>query len=104
MQKMLRVLALVLAVPVLLLGIAIAVGLYMNERAERAAQSLCASIQAGSAEDEAVTLGRANSGRHLQAGSEHKFFFQGWVFNGAECVVRVNAGKVVSAAAATTGD
>jgi len=101
---MLRVLALVLAIPLALFGIAIAVALFMNDRAERGARSLCSSISVGSAEDAAVTLGRAKSGRHSQAGSEHKFFFQGWVFNGAECVVRVNAGKVVSTETATIED
>jgi hypothetical protein len=104
MKKLLRVLALIVAVPLVLVGIAVAVGLYVNARAEHEAESLCSSIKAGTVEDQAVALGRAKSARHLQAGNEHKFFFQGWVFNGAECVVHVNAGKVVSAAAATIED
>lgn len=104
MKKLLRVLALIVAVPLVLVGFAVAAGFYMNERAEHEAQSLCSSIKVGSAEAHAVALGRATSGRHLQAGNEHRFFFQGWVFNGTECAIRVNAGSVVSVAVATVGD
>jgi hypothetical protein len=104
MKKWLRVLAFIFALSVVLVSIAVAVGLSMNQHAEHEARSLCASIPVGSAEDVALALGGAKSGRHAQAGSEHRFFFQGWVFNGAECVVRVNAGKVVSVAVTSLED
>jgi hypothetical protein len=104
MKKLLRIVGLLIAVPVALLGIAVAAALYLNDRAEREAGALCTSIEVGSTQAQAVTLGRARGGRHSQAGSEHRFFFQGWVFNGAQCVVQIQAGKVVSASAVTIED
>ena len=104
MKKILRVLALLIGIPVVLLAVAVAAGLYLNERAEAAAGTLCSSINVGMPEADAVALGLASTQRHSQSGNQHRFFFQGWVFNGSECIVQVEAGKVVAAKASIVDD
>ena len=104
MTKALHVLALLIGIPVVLLAAAVAAGLYLNQRAEADAGTFCSSINVGMPEADAVALGQASTRRHSQSGNEHRFFFQGWVFNGSECIVRVEAGKVVAAKASIVDD
>src|SRR4051812_5638674 len=94
-KKVLKVLALLVAVFILCCGVFIAWGLYANWSAERRARAFCDAIPVGSSISGAIT--RANLEK-LHWGSEkfYRFYFPGAFFDKAVCDAEVdNAGRVL---------
>jgi hypothetical protein len=75
--------AICIAVPVA----SVATGFFLKKRAEDRARLLCSAIKVGFAEADTFALGYSKSRNCTQTSEGYKFFFQGWVFNGSECVV-----------------
>ena len=96
MKAFLRVLMWLVGVGIGGIGLLVGIGMFMNSRAESAARDLCAALPAGTPEADAVREGESRTWRHFKTDGTHQFVFQGWVFNGVECVLRVEGGKVVA--------
>ena len=77
---------------------AVALGAWANASAKTRATMLCAQIQPGHPAQAAQELRRGQARRQLaSAPNGLHFFFQGWVFNGAVCVVTLQSGVVAEA-------
>jgi len=89
--------ALVLAV-LAALGIYIGWGLYANERAETAANALCAGTRVGDRIESVRTRAEAASPkpRIAEGTDEVHFIFQGMIFNARECQVSTAQGRVTA--------
>lgn len=85
-----------------LMVLAIAFGLYANHRASNAAEHFCGQIALGSNLAESVELARSEGVRYIE--SLHQFYFQGWMFNAALCIVTVEDNKVMSKRVEMRGD
>lgn len=104
MKRALRVFLWVLGAPVVLLSVAIVAAMIMNQRAENAANELCALIHVGETEGKAVALGRLHAGRHVPGEQQHQFWFQGWPHNGSICTATIRAGLVSETAVTDVPD
>lgn len=79
---------------VVLIVLVIAIGVYANHRAIKAAEHFCDQIAVGSNLSQSVEAAKAAGVRHIEP--LHQFYFQGWVFNAALCIVEVEDNKVLS--------
>ena len=77
-----------------LITVAMAIGLYSNHRALKAAEHFCGQIALGSNLSKSVELAKSEGIRYIE--SLHQFYFQGWVFNAALCIVTVEEDKIIS--------
>ena len=94
--RLIRTLLVVAGGLALLIAALVATAMYMNGRAHDDAAALCARIVTGSPETAAVALGRDTRARHLEAQGKHTFRYLGWVFNGTDCEIAVEDGRVTA--------
>lgn len=95
----------IVGVVVLLLAL-IAAGVFLNLNAERKAKDFCARIPIGEKLSAFIRLADQSGLRHFESSKqdEHRFMFQGWVFNRAECVVQHVEGTVKNTSTTMAGD
>ncbi len=91
---------------VLLLAAAVAIGLHLNSRAERAAREFCAAIPPASPVADAIARADGMKLRHYanRESNEHVFMFPGWAFNWANCRVALGPDGTVTRAWATEAE
>jgi hypothetical protein len=92
-------LAIVVLAPVLLLAAYIAWGLWANERAEREARAMCASIKVGDTRSRVQELakGEHEPGNFFPIDDKgYKLIYYGMIFHASECRVMISADRVVS--------
>jgi hypothetical protein len=73
-------------------------GAYANSRAEDAAKALCAATRVGEP-IEAVSARAAATDpppRAIHDGDQHRYVYQGMIFNSRDCVVDTKAERVVA--------
>ena len=97
MNKLVKAILWLVAGALCALAALVGFGMWANARAVERATDLCSHIQAGTSGQAALELGRSRASRQLAApADELRFFFQGWVFNGAICIVKLQAGAVAA--------
>jgi len=83
---------------VAVVGLYIGWGLYANERAEKAANALCAGIRIGDPVDAVIAKAQAaDPAPRVQSGSEETYFiYQGMIFSARECHVSTVRGRITA--------
>lgn len=75
-----------------------AYSIHANNKADRAATSLCNQIKLGSDIDSAMVLAEKSPERNrlFADGNKYRFIFYGAIFHSSECIADTVDGKVVS--------
>jgi hypothetical protein len=101
MRTLLKILGSLLALALFALGSIIALGLYLNERAEHSARGFCGAIAAGTAVTD-ITTRATNDGIRMRQlsndsnGETIAFVFPGWIFNAWSCQMDAEDGRVTA--------
>lgn len=109
MRTLLKIIGSLLVLALFALGCIVALGLYLNERAEKSAHDFCATAPTGT--PFADLAARATSEgiptrqpRKVGSIETTAFVFQGWVFNAWTCEVDAAGGRVTATRVIEEGD
>jgi hypothetical protein len=102
LRKLLKVTAKLFLGLSVIFALVIAIGMYSNHRALKAAEHFCDQIALGSDITQIVQTADASGIRYIEP--LRQFYFQGWVFNAAICEVKVENNKISSKRVEMRGD